>query len=91
MEIRHRVGVGKLEKSSVGLCDRMMPVKEDGKLYRTVLYGAETWATKGQASKREVNKMRMLMCACGVTKKDKTTRRTCDRVSKSGISGKEDM
>ena len=42
-------------------------------MYRTVLYGAETWATKGQACKRKVNEMRMLTCACGVKKKDKTT------------------
>ena len=42
-------------------------------MYRIVLYGAETRATKGQASKREVNEMRMLTCACGVTEKDKTT------------------
>ena len=59
------------------LCDKRMPVKLKGKVYRTVvrpamLYGAETWATtKRQESRIEVNEMRMLRWMCGVTRKDK--------------------
>ena len=48
------------------LCDRRMPVKLKGKVYKTVvrpalLYGADTWATtRGQEARLEVNEMRML-------------------------------
>ena len=58
------------------LCDRRMPVKLKGKVYKTVvrpalLYGAETWATtRGQEARLEVNKMRMLRWMCGVTRRD---------------------
>ena len=59
------------------LCDRRMPVKLKGKVYKTVvrpalLYGAETWATtRGQEARQEVNEMRMLRWMCGVTRRDK--------------------
>ena len=51
-----------------------MPVKLNGKLYRTLLvYGADTWSTtKSQEKILEVNETRMLRWMCGVTKKDKT-------------------
>ena len=57
-------------------CDRRMPVKLKGKVYKTVvrpalLYGAETWATtRGQEVRLEVNEMRMLRWMCGVTRRD---------------------
>ena len=78
-EIAKRVGAGWMnwKKCSGVLCDKMMPVKLKGKVYRTVvrtamLYGAETWATtKRQESRIEVNEMRMLRWMCGVTRKDK--------------------
>ena len=78
-EIAKRVGAGWMnwKKSSGVLCDKKMPVKLKGKVYRTVvrpamLYGAETWATtKRQESRIEVNEMRMLRWMCGVTRKDK--------------------
>ena len=59
------------------LCDRRMPVKLKGKVYKTVvrpalLYGAETWTTtRGQEARLEVNEMRMLRWMCGVTRRDK--------------------
>ena len=59
------------------LCDRRMPVKLKGTVYKTVvrpalLYGAETWATtRGQEARLEVNEMRMLRWMCGVTRRDK--------------------
>ena len=78
-DIAKRVGAGWMnwKKCSGVLCDKNMPVKLKGKVYRTVvipamLYGAETWATtKRQASRIEVNEMRMLRWMCGVTRKDK--------------------
>ena len=52
-EITKRVGAGwrNWKKCSGVLCDRRMPVKLKGKVYKTVirpamLYGAETWAVK---------------------------------------------
>ena len=78
-EIAKRVGAGWMNwKTCSGvLCDKRMPVKLKGKVYRTVvrpamLYGAETWATtKRQESRIEVNEMRMLRWMYGVTRKDK--------------------
>ena len=78
-EITKRVGAGWMnwKKCSGELYDKRMPVKLNGKVYRTVvrpamLYGAETWATtKRKESRIEVNEMRMLRWMCGVTRKDK--------------------
>ena len=72
-------GAGRMnwKKCSGVLCDKRMPVKLKGKVYRTdvrpaMLYRAETWATtKRQESRIEVNEMRMLRWMCGVTRKDK--------------------
>ena len=55
-EISQRVSAawGNWKRCSGVLCDRRMPVKLKGKVYKTVvtpalLYGAETWATtRGQ-------------------------------------------
>ena len=58
-------------------CDRRMPMKLKGKVYKTVirpamLYGADTWATTKRQEKRiEMTEMRMLRWMCGVTCKDK--------------------
>ena len=76
-EITKRVGAGwrNWKKCSGVLCDRRMPVKLKGKVYKTVirpamLYGAETWATtKRQEKLIEVTEMRMLRWMCGVTRK----------------------
>ena len=65
------------KKCSGVLCDRRMPVKLKGKVYKTVirpamLYGAETWATTKRQEKRiEVTEMRMLRWMCGVARKNK--------------------
>ena len=70
-------GWGNWKKCSGVLCDRRMPVKLKGKVYKTVirpamLYGAETWATtKRQEKQIEGTEMRMLRWMCGVTRKDK--------------------
>ena len=52
-------------------CDRRMPLKLEGKLYRAVfrpamINVAETWATT-KVKRLEVNEMRMLRWMCGVT------------------------
>ena len=78
-EIPKRVGTGwrNCKKCCGVLCDRRIPVKLKGKVYKTVikpemLYGAETWATTKRQGKRiEVTEMRMLPWMCGVTRKDK--------------------
>ena len=67
-EITKRVGAGwRNWKKCIGvLCDRRMPVKLKGKVYKKVirpamLCGAETWATTKRQEKRiEVTEMRML-------------------------------
>ena len=67
---------GNWKRCSGVLCDRRVPVKLKGKVYKTVvrpalLYGAETWATtRGQEPRLEVNEMRMLRWMCGVTWRD---------------------
>ena len=78
-EIPQRVSAawGNWKRCSGVLCDRRMPVKLKGNVYKTVvrpalLYGAETWATtRGQEAGLEVNEMRMLRWVCGVTMRDK--------------------
>ena len=79
-EITQRVSAAWInwKRCSGVLCDRRMPVKLKGKVYKTVvrpavLYGAETWATtREQEGRLEVNEMRMLRWMCGVTRRDKT-------------------
>ena len=78
-EITKRVGAGwrNWKKCTEVLCDRRMPVKLKGKVYKTVirpamLYGEETWATTKRQEKRiEVTEMRMPRWMGGVTRKDK--------------------
>ena len=70
-----RAGWRNWKKWSGVLCDRRMPVKLKGEVYKTeirpaMLYGAETWATTKRQGKRiEVTDMRMLRWMCGVTRK----------------------
>ena len=78
-EISQRLSAawGNWKRCNGVLCDRRMPVKLSGEVYKIVvrpalLYGAETWATRrGQEARLEVNEMRMLICMCGVTRRDK--------------------
>ena len=78
-EISQRVSAawGNWKRCSGVLCDRRMPEKLKGKVYKNVvrpalLYGAETLATTwGQEARLEVNEMRMLTWMCGVTRRDK--------------------
>ena len=58
------------------LCDRRMPVKLKGEVYKsvvsaTMLYGADTWATtRGQEAPLDVNVAMMLRWMRGMTKRD---------------------
>ena len=78
IEVSQRVSAawGNWKRCNGVLCDRRMPVKLKGKVYKTVvrpalLYGAETWApSRGQEARLEVNEMRMLRWMCGVTRRD---------------------
>ena len=75
--------------------DRIMPLKLERKLYKTVvrpamMYDAETWDRRKKDKKRfDVSDMRMLRWMCGVTRKYKVktehTRRTVRVVSMSDI------
>ena len=59
------------------LCDKKMPVKLKGKVYKTavrpaMLYGMETLPVKkANETRMNVTEMRMLRWMCGVTKKDR--------------------
>ena len=59
------------------LCDRKVPMKLKGRIYKTVvkpalLYSLEIGATsKKEEQKLDENEMRMLRWMCGVTRKDK--------------------
>ena len=84
------------KKCSGVLCDKRMPVKLKGKVYRTVvrpamLYGAETWATaKRQGSRIEVNEMSMLRWMCGVKRKRQNQERTHPRNDESSAGVQKD-
>ena len=78
-EISSRIQSGwrNWRKCSGVLCDRKIPVKLKGKVYKTVfwpamLYAAETWATKEMDEKRlEVQEMRILRWMNGITRRGK--------------------
>ena len=77
-EIIHRIQAGwkNCKKMSGVLCDKRVNVKAKGRVFKTVvrpamLYGAELWGSKrAQEKKLDVAEMKMLRCACGVTKMD---------------------
>ena len=78
-DVRHRISAGWLKwcQPSGILCDRRVPQKVKGKIYRTairpaMLYGAECWPTK----RRHVQQlsgieMQMLRWFCGHTRRDR--------------------
>ena len=64
------------------LCDRRMPKKMKGKIYKTVirpamLYGSECWPVKKDDERAlEVTEMKMLRWSVGVTRKDRIRNET---------------
>ncbi|RZB42155.1 Ganglioside-induced differentiation-associated protein 2 [Glycine soja] len=78
-DVNHRIQAGwmKWRKASGVLCDAKVPIKLNGKFYRTavrpaILYGTECWAVKSQhENKVGVAEMRMLRWMCGKTRQDK--------------------
>ena len=78
-EMTHRIQSGWKNWKSVSgiLCDRIISLRVEGKVYKTVvrpamIYGAETWAVKKvQEKKLDVAEMRLLKWMSGVTKLDR--------------------
>nr|ADI61822.1 endonuclease-reverse transcriptase [Bombyx mori] len=77
--IQHRIAAAWLKWREVSgvTCDRRMPVKLKGMIYKTIIrpvlmYGSETWAaTKRNVHTIQVAEMKMLRWMCGVTRLDK--------------------
>ena len=73
MSIRIQAGWSNWKKVSGVLCERKMPMRLKGKVYRTVvrpalLDGTETWPMIRRLEQRfDVTEMRMLKWLCGVT------------------------
>ena len=78
-EVKKRVQAGwnGWRRVSGVICDRRLPARVKGKVYSAVVipamaYGLETVAvTKKQVEEMEVEEMKMLRFAMGVTRKDK--------------------
>ena len=78
-DINHRIKVGwqKWKNASGVLCDRKIPLRLKGKIYRMVvrpalLYGAECWPIKkAQVQRMRVAEMRMIRWICGHTRLDR--------------------
>ena len=78
-DVRHRISVGwlKWQENSGVFCDRKMPRKLKGKLYKTVVrpaltYGSECWTRyKAYDDKMTAAEMKMLRMSHGVTKMDR--------------------
>ncbi|XP_063385560.1 uncharacterized protein LOC134673382 [Cydia fagiglandana] len=78
-DVTHRTTVGwqKWRELTGVICDKKMPIKVKGKIYKSairpaLLYGSECWATcKQQINKMHVTEMRMLRWSGGVTLLDK--------------------
>lgn len=77
--IQHRIAAAWLKwRELTGVtCDRRMPVKLKGLVYKSMIrpvltYGSETWAvTQRQVNTVQVAEMKMLRWMCGVTRLDK--------------------
>ncbi|KAF3651798.1 putative pre-mRNA-processing factor 6-like [Capsicum annuum] len=78
-DVLNRIGAGwmKWRLASRVLCDKKVPLKLKGKLYRVtvhsaMLYGAECWPVKHvHIQKLKVAEMRMLCWMCGLSKGDR--------------------
>ncbi|XP_039755304.1 uncharacterized protein LOC120630225 [Pararge aegeria] len=74
---RTTAGWNKWRQLTGVMCDRRIPLKIKGKLYKTairpaILYGTECWAaTKKHSTKLHTTEMRMLRWSAGVTRLDK--------------------
>lgn len=77
--IQHRIAAAWLKWREVTgvTCDKRMPVKLKGLIYKTIIrpvlmYGSETWAvTQKNVHTIQVAEMKMLRWMCGVTRLDK--------------------
>ena len=84
------------------ICDRRVPARVKGKVYKVavrpaMLYGLETVAlTKRQEAEMEVAELKMLRFSLGVTRMDKIRNEyirdsTCGKVWRENTRGKTDM
>ena len=96
-DINQRIKVGwqKWKQATGVLCDRRMPVRLKGKVYRTVvrpvvLYGSECWPIKKtQVLRLMVAEMRMIRWMCGYTRMDRIRNEVIrDLVKVAPIEGK---
>ena len=95
-DINHRIKVGwqKWKNTSGILCDRRIPLRLKGRVYRMVvrpalLYGAECWPIKkSQVQRMKVAEMRMIHRMCGHTRLDKVRNEVIR--SKIGVAAIED-
>jgi hypothetical protein len=96
-DVRHRISAGwlKWRQASGILCDKRVPQKLKGKLYRTtirpaMLYGAECWPTKRQhVQQLSVAEMRMLWWFRGHTRRDRVRNEVIrDRIGVAPIEEK---
>ncbi len=77
VKIRINKGWQKWRSLTGVMCDKKIPLKVKGKVYRTVIrpvmmYGSETWAIKKtDEDAMDVAEMRMLRWSCGTTLLDK--------------------
>lgn len=77
--VNHRISVGWLrwQQNTPMFCDKKMPKKLKGKLYKTVVrpaltYGAKCWTFYDKHKQRlKTTEMKMLRMSLGVTRKDK--------------------
>jgi len=77
-DVVHRIKAEwlKWRSTSGALCDKRVPIRLKGKLYRTairlaILYVTECWATKKHLEKMSIVEMRMLRWMCDKIRKDK--------------------
>ncbi|PHT83219.1 hypothetical protein T459_11662 [Capsicum annuum] len=96
-DVSHRIGAGwlKWRLASGILCDKKVPPKLKGKLYRVavrpaMLYGAECWPVKNShVQKLKVAEMRMLHWICGITRADRVRNEAIwDKVGVASVEDK---
>ena len=94
-DINHRIKVGwqKWRNASGILCDRRIPLRLKGRVYRMIvraalLCGVECWLIKKQVQRMKVAEIRMIRWMCGHTRLEKIRNEVIR--SKIGVAAIED-